>query len=457
MGAEQTKFQPPRIAVRRIPVHQDTVEHLRAQRFGGLDTQGDKCWLYVSMHKNKQEAYVRMRNAKKFIARGCPPEAWQALLNTSESDLLLQSIGDNWLKIKAGSEDYLFRLDARAATLDPLPPAPELAPKSSDALRITFSPTCPDDHLILHRLCGTTSGAAVPLSILKSSTGADGVFLQTPNNNLFFMPGNLPAERQATCTYYSDVSVRIRVDAQQRDMIICRRADGARKQKGEFTLYEDELHHYFPCIHFHLDDATYRLKPSTDSWMTEADKTTWTQIFVKTAKVEVINRSNTTASLKDVNSGSVLNFVRIASNKDSLSPIKTCADLEVSVSGPADIRMAQILFGELNSKPHHVHTTTIWYDKEPLLQTFNRYVWKPHSLDIQPASLAAKFWDIFKMDPTAFAIMSPTTATIQTPLIRLAIRDAEKNMFLDFHLATDDGLILRARCLLSSINAILED
>ena len=457
MGAEQTKFQPPRIAVRRIPVHQDIVEHLHAQRFGGLDTQGEKCWLYVSMHKNKKEAYVRMRNAKKFIARECPPEAWQALLNTSESDLLLQSTGENWLTIKAGSERYLFRLDARAPTLDSLPPPPELAPLAIGALSVTFSPACPDDHLILNRLCGNTSGAAVPLSILKSSTGADGVFLQTPNNNLFFMPGSLPAQQQAACTYYSDVSVRISVDAQQRDMIICRRADGARTQNSGVTLYEDELHHYFPCIHFNSDDATYRLKPSADSWMTEADKTTWTRIFVHNTQVEVINRSTTAASLKDVNSGNVLDLVRITSTKDSLSPIKTCVDLEVSVSGPADIRMAQILFGEINSKPHHVHTTTIWYDKEPLLQTFNRYVWKPHSLDIQPASLAAKFWDIFKMDPTAFAIMAPTTATIQAPLIRLAIRDAEKNMFLDFHLATNDGLILRARCLLSSINAILEN
>ena len=139
MGASQTKFQPPRIAVRRIAVNQDT-DHLREQRFGGLDTEGEKCWLYVSMHKNQTEAYVRMRNAKKFIVRGCPPEAWQALVHTSESDLLLQSTGENWLKIKAGSEEYLFRLDARAPTLDPLPPPPELAPQSIGELSVTFSP-----------------------------------------------------------------------------------------------------------------------------------------------------------------------------------------------------------------------------------------------------------------------------------------------------------------------------
>jgi hypothetical protein len=461
MGAEQTKFQPPPIAVRRIPVNQDTVsmDHLRTQRFGGLDIEADKCWLYVSMHEDQKEAYVRMRNAKKFIVRGCPPEAWQDLLRTSESDLLLQGIGENWLKIKAASEDYLFRLDARAPTLDPLPPPPELAPGTIGTLSVTFSPACTDDHLILHRLCGPTS-ATVPLLILESNAGADGVFLQTPNNNLFFMPGRLPPQRQATCTYYSEVAVRISVGGEeQRDLIMCRRVDGARKPSSatgvEITLFEDELHHYYPCLNIHRTHTTYRLKPSADSWLTEADKITWMRIFVQNTNLELTNQSSAGLSLRDIGSGSCLEFVKITSNKDTLSPIKTCVDLEVSVSSPADIRMAHILFGELNNKPRHVHTTTIWYDNEPLIQTFNRYVWKPQPQDILPASLAAKFWDIFKMDPSAFAIMSPSTATIQTPLIRLAIRDAEKNMFIDFHLVTDVALSLRARCLLSNIDAIL--
>ena len=460
MGATETKFQPPQIAIRRIAVNLDTVDlnHLRAQRFGGIEDQGDKTWLYVSMHPDPKGSYIRMRNAKKYVLRDCTPENWQALVQTSESALALQSIGDNWLKFKAENQEHLFRLDARAPTLDPLPPPPPLQSFGDTLLQVTFSPTCPDDHLILNRLCGPPPrGATVALSVLASG---DGVFLKTPNGNVFHTRG--PLGTRATCLYYTDVSIRLEADDARHDLILCSRAAGARKEcsspnGAQYTLFEDELHHYFPCLHLHADNTTFRLQPSDDSWMTENEKRSWILMFVQAAQLELSNPSRQSLMLRDRNTASSMQFVRIASTNDSLSPIRTRVDLQVSISSQADIRMGQILFGELNERNRHVHTTTIWYDREQVIQTFNRYTWKPQPQDVLPASLTAKFWDIFKMDPTAFLIMQPTTAAIQAPFIRLAIRDIEQNMFLDFHLVTEKTLPLQARCLLASIDAILEN
>jgi hypothetical protein len=448
MGTSQGKFARPDTAIKRIRVQLEPTE-LRIfshGQFGGIEEQTDGRWLHVTMHTDEKSPYLRMRNGKMY--RMHEPEHWSVLLETNESKLTIRNCGSNWLKIKetTDNQQFLFRLDTHAPTLDPLPPPPQLS-SPSGTISITFPRANPDDQLIFHRLCGDHKQNTV--SMPTHTTNGE-LFLKTPTGQVFCLL-SMPPTTPVTATYYSDACIRI----DRQDLFLCSRTSPAALDRGSYSLFEDTYHNYLPCVQLNKTNELYRLYTPVDAWMTEEQRSMWSDVFATRDGTSITNSTPTSLSLVNTGNRKMLQFAKIESTKEDPCPIQNTIELEVTITGKSDLLMGRILFGEIEPRSRDLYVTSVLLGAEPSLQTRNGYVWKPHPQDTQPQSLAPMLWDTFKMNPNAFLIMPPTLATTQTPFIRLAMRNVETSMFLDFYLVTSQPN-LHAKCLLTRIVASLE-
>ena len=450
MGTACTKFQPVLKRIRTLvndPADED--------RYGGIehDTTSlneTECFVFLAMLQDRKGPYIRTRNQKKYRLSPRHTAQWDELRRTDDPDLTIHTQGEMWFCIlMKHTTEVLFQRDRHASLLDEVPASIKPEPgKAPYTFNVQYARKSADDHLISNRCFGGTFE-------VKLHTTPQCIFLETSNTNVFCLHYQDMSEldawktmketNAARCefpvTFCSSACIRFSHHSGHFDFFLHYRAPPTHSEfkasttqnsMEDIILFEDARN--LPCIECRT--RLFRIPPADpmEPGLTEPQKRTWSRIFAeKTINPKITSHTSHRITISDpADATPSLEFHSIQSIENPPSLLEHIVEVEIAIHTPADLSMGKILFGEIIKHRRHFITLEYGTGNVPFLQTRNRNIWKLRPQD--KCTFTARLWDIFKMDPDSFIVKPPTLATIQLSFMRLAMREVEDNMFIDFYL-----------------------